>query len=105
MTLSALATSSARHPWRTVGGWLAAVVAAVAAIGALLGGALTTEGNPTNNPQSQRAADVLSAAFPATAGAAVTDIVWCARRGTPWTRRSSGRLFAGSPHRCAGPTA
>jgi putative drug exporter of the RND superfamily len=75
MTLSALATSSARHPWRTVGGWLAAVVAAVVAIGALLGGALTTEGNPTNNPQSQRAGDVLSAAFPATAGAAVTDIV------------------------------
>jgi len=75
MTLSALATSSARHPWRTVGGWLAAVVAAVVAIGALLGGALTTEGNPTNNPQSQRADDVLSAAFPATAGAAVTDIV------------------------------
>jgi putative drug exporter of the RND superfamily len=65
----------ARHPWRTVGAWLVAVVAGVAAIAALLGGALTTEGNPTNNPQSQRAKDVLAQAFPPSAGAAVTDIV------------------------------
>jgi hypothetical protein len=50
-------------------------VVAVVAIGALLGGALTTEGNPTNNPQSERADDALSAAFPPTVGAAVTDIV------------------------------
>src|SRR5262250_2994283 len=75
MKLSALATWSARHPWRTVSAWLAAVVLAVVAIGALLGGALTTEGNPTNNPQSERAHDVLSTAFPPTVGAAVTDIV------------------------------
>src|SRR5215813_1001963 len=75
MKLSALVTWSARHPWRTVGAWLAAVVLAVVAIGALLGGALTTEGNPTNNPQSERAGDALSAAFPPTVGAAVTDIV------------------------------
>src|SRR5215468_2113954 len=75
MKPSALVTWSARHPWRTVGAWLAAVVVAVVAIGALLGGALTTQGTPTNNPQSERAHDVLSAAFPPTAGAAVTDIV------------------------------
>jgi uncharacterized membrane protein YdfJ with MMPL/SSD domain len=75
MKVSALATRSARHPWRTIGAWLAAVVVAVVAIGALLGGALTTEGNPTKNPQSERADDALSAAFPPTVGAAVTDIV------------------------------
>jgi uncharacterized membrane protein YdfJ with MMPL/SSD domain len=75
MKLAALATRSARHPWPTIGAWLALVVVAVVAIGALLGGALTTEGNPTNNPQSERADDVLSAAFPPTVGAAVTDIV------------------------------
>src|SRR5215468_890870 len=75
MKPSALVTWSARHPWRTVGAWLAAVVVAVVAIGALLGGALTTQGTPTNNPQSERAHDALSAAFPPTAGAAVTDIV------------------------------
>src|SRR5262245_26669726 len=66
---------SARHPWRTVAAWVVLVVLGVVAIGALLGGALTTEGNPTNNPQSERAKDALSAAFPPTAGAAITDIV------------------------------
>jgi putative drug exporter of the RND superfamily len=55
--------------------WVGAVVVAVVAIGALLGGALTTEGNPTNNPQSQRAEDVVNDSFPPTVGAAVTDIV------------------------------
>ena len=70
-----LATMSARHPWRTIGAWVAAMVVAVVAIGALLGGALTTEGNPTNNPQSERAKDVVDAAFARTAGAVVTDIV------------------------------
>jgi putative drug exporter of the RND superfamily len=66
---------SARHPWRTVAAWVGLVVVGVVAIGALLGGALTTEGKPTNNPQSQRAKDALSAAFPPTGSAAVTDIV------------------------------
>jgi uncharacterized membrane protein YdfJ with MMPL/SSD domain len=70
-----LATLCARHPWRTVGAWLVAVVVGVAAIATLLGGALTTEGNPTNHPQSQRAKDVLPQAFPPSAGAAITDIV------------------------------
>jgi RND superfamily putative drug exporter len=51
------------------------MVVAVVAIGALLGGALTTEGNPTNNPQSQRAKHVLAAAFPASSSAAITDVV------------------------------
>src|SRR6266545_2730645 len=75
LSTQALASTSARHPWRTIGAWVAAVVVAVVAIGALLGGALTTEGNPTNNPQSRRAADVVNDSFPPSAGAAVTDIV------------------------------
>jgi uncharacterized membrane protein YdfJ with MMPL/SSD domain len=75
LSIEAVATASARHPWRTVAAWLLAVVVAAVAIGALLGGALTTEGNPTNNPQSERAKDALSQAFPPTVGAAVTDIV------------------------------
>jgi uncharacterized membrane protein YdfJ with MMPL/SSD domain len=68
-------TMSARHPWRTIGAWVAAVVVGVVAIGTLLGGSLTTEGNPTNNPQSERAKAVLNEAFPPTVSAAVTDIV------------------------------
>jgi uncharacterized membrane protein YdfJ with MMPL/SSD domain len=75
MRLSTLTTMCARHPWRTIGAWVVLVLVAVVAIGALLGGALTTEGNPTNNPQSERADDALSAAFPPTTGAAITDIV------------------------------
>jgi putative drug exporter of the RND superfamily len=39
-----LARASARHPWRVLAGWLAAVVLAVAGAGALLGSTLTTEG-------------------------------------------------------------
>jgi putative drug exporter of the RND superfamily len=73
--LRTLVLASARHPWRVIGAWVAAVVVGVVAIGALLGGALTTEGNPTNNPQSERAKDVREAAFPATSTAAVTDVV------------------------------
>src|SRR5262245_24241886 len=77
MTLSTqtLAMKSARHPWRTIGVWVVLVVVAAVAIGGLLGGALTTEGNPTNNSQSERAEDALFAAFPPAAGATVTDIV------------------------------
>jgi putative drug exporter of the RND superfamily len=69
--LQRLALASARHPRRTIGAWVAAMVIAFVAIGALLGGALTTEGKPTNNPQSQRAKDLREVAFPA----GVTDLV------------------------------
>jgi uncharacterized membrane protein YdfJ with MMPL/SSD domain len=75
LSTQTLAMMSARHPWRTIAAWMVLVVAGVVAIGALLGGALTTEGNPTNNPQSQRAEDALDRAFPPTASSAVTDIV------------------------------
>jgi putative drug exporter of the RND superfamily len=73
--LQRLVLASAKHPWRTIGAWVAAMLVAFVAIGALLGGALTTEGKPTNNPQSQRAKDVREAAFPAASSAAITDIV------------------------------
>jgi uncharacterized membrane protein YdfJ with MMPL/SSD domain len=73
--LQRLALACARHPRRTIGAWVAAMVVAFVAIGALLGGALTTEGKPTNNPQSQRAKDVRQAAFPAASSSAITDIV------------------------------
>jgi uncharacterized membrane protein YdfJ with MMPL/SSD domain len=75
MRLSTLALMSARHPWRTIGAWVVLVLIGVVAIGGLLGGALTTEGNPTNNPESQRAEKALNASFAAAAGAAITDII------------------------------
>jgi uncharacterized membrane protein YdfJ with MMPL/SSD domain len=75
LSIEKLAMRSARHPWRTIGAWAVAVVVGAVAIGSLLGGALTTEGNPTNNPQSERAKDVVDESFPSTASAGVTDIV------------------------------
>ena len=70
-----LAAVSARHPWRTLGAWAVALVLAVVAIATLLGGSLTTEGEPTNDPQAFRARDALLQAFPPTPGATTTDIV------------------------------
>jgi RND superfamily putative drug exporter len=51
------------------------MVVAIVAIGGLLGGALTTEGKPTNNPQSERAKHVREAAFSAASSTAITDVV------------------------------
>jgi RND superfamily putative drug exporter len=48
---------------------------AIVAIAMFLGGSLTTEGAPTNDPESQRADDVRVAAFPPNTGARATDIV------------------------------
>jgi putative drug exporter of the RND superfamily len=73
--LQRVALASARHPRRTIGAWVVAMLIAFVAIGTLLGGALTTEGKPTNNPQSERAKDVREAAFPAGSSAGITDIV------------------------------
>jgi uncharacterized membrane protein YdfJ with MMPL/SSD domain len=44
-----LARACSRHPWRAIGGWIVAVVLAVAALALLLGD-LTTEGHPTTTP-------------------------------------------------------
>jgi uncharacterized membrane protein YdfJ with MMPL/SSD domain len=70
-----LAGASARHPWRAIVAWLGVTVLAVAAIALLLGGSLTTEGSPTNNPESERADDVRLAAFPPDPSTSVTDVV------------------------------
>lgn len=59
-----LARACARHPWRTVGGWILTILLAVVAVGALLGGALTTEGSVTNNPESEQAYTLEAERFP-----------------------------------------
>ena len=69
-----LARACSLRPWRTIGAWLVAVVAAGAAL-ALLLGELTTEGHPTNNPDSQRATNAVAGAFPPRPGSNVTDII------------------------------
>jgi uncharacterized membrane protein YdfJ with MMPL/SSD domain len=75
LSTQALATACARHPWRTIGAWLAAAVIAIVAIAALLGGGLTTEGEPTNNPESNRAEDVQLRAFPPDPQRFLNDVV------------------------------
>ncbi len=55
----ALARRSATRPWRTVGIWLALVVGAAALSAQLLGSALTTEFNFTDNPESAQATQLI----------------------------------------------
>ena len=59
LSTEALARASARGPWFVVGAWAAIIVASAVAIGALLASGLTTEVSLTNNPESQRAEDLL----------------------------------------------
>ncbi len=60
----AITLASARHPWRVIAAWSVTAVLALVAVGALLGDALTTEGRPTNNPESERALELRAQAFP-----------------------------------------
>jgi len=55
-----LARASARRPWLVVGIWIGLVVASIGIVSAGLSGVLTTEQKLTNNPESQRAIDVLA---------------------------------------------
>ena len=54
-----VARRSAARPWRVVGAWIAACVASFALIALLLGSALTSEGEMTNNPESQQAYELI----------------------------------------------
>jgi uncharacterized membrane protein YdfJ with MMPL/SSD domain len=75
LSTQSIASANARHPWWTIGAWIVVMVLAVVAIVILLGGSLTTEGAPTNNPESERAEDAQLAAFPSDPSTTVTDIV------------------------------
>jgi RND superfamily putative drug exporter len=70
-----LASASARHPWRVLAGWLVVTIAAFVAIATLLGGSLTTEGQPTNDPESLRAEDARFEAFPPDQQSGFSDIL------------------------------
>ena len=50
-----LARASSRHPWRTVGVWLAVIALAVFSASTWLGEVLTTEFDFTDNPESRQA--------------------------------------------------
>ncbi len=59
-----LARASSRHPWRTFGAWIAAIVVALVAAIAFLPGNLTTNGHVTGNPESKQAEDLFYQRFP-----------------------------------------
>jgi RND superfamily putative drug exporter len=59
-----LARASSRHPSRVFGGWLGAIVVAVAFAVLFLPGNLTTEGHVTGNPESKQAEDIFHQRFP-----------------------------------------
>ncbi|MCZ7590305.1 MAG: hypothetical protein M5U27_15895 [Gaiella sp.] len=59
-----LARASARHPWRALALWGAAVLLSLGAVGGLLGSSLTTEAEMTNDPESYRAYDLLEQHLP-----------------------------------------
>ena len=73
LSTKSLASASARHPWRAIGAWVAVTLVAIFAIATFL--TLTTEGAPTNNPESDRADQVRLAAFPPDPETTTTDVV------------------------------
>jgi len=70
LSTESLAVACARHPWRTIGLWVVAVVVAFALVGALLGDALTTEGEVTSPNDSKRAEELVVEHFPPSPDAA-----------------------------------
>ena len=54
-----LARASSRHPWRTVGVWVALIAVMGTLSGMLLSGVLTTRADFTNKPEAVRAADLI----------------------------------------------
>src|SRR5512132_2141702 len=75
LSIRRLALASASHPWRTISAWAIAAVLAIVAIGALLGGSLSSDNHPTDTRESQRAADLIDRSFPAGSGAATSDVI------------------------------
>jgi RND superfamily putative drug exporter len=59
LSTGSLARSAARHPWRTIVIWIAALLTAGVLSSQFLGDALTTETDFTNEPESKRAAALL----------------------------------------------
>ncbi len=70
-----LARATSRHPWRTIAAWIVGLVIAVLAIGAFLGGGLTTEGGAAGNVEFRKAERAEEKAFPRDPKRNTSDIV------------------------------
>jgi RND superfamily putative drug exporter len=63
LSTQGLARASARHPWRTIGIWLAVLVLSFGAIGAFLGDALSGEEEVTTETDSKRGDELMFERF------------------------------------------
>ena len=70
-----LAAAAARHPWRTVGAWIAAVVVSFGLIAFFLGDALTGEAEQLNNPESEQAYALIGERVPPATSEYTSDVV------------------------------
>ena len=70
-----LARACSRHPWRTIGAWVVALVLAFACIALLLPGNLTSNGGAAGNPEFRQAERIEFSAFPPDPRTDFTDIV------------------------------
>jgi uncharacterized membrane protein YdfJ with MMPL/SSD domain len=70
-----LAAAAARHPWRTIGAWIAALVVSFGLIVFFLGDALTGEAEQLNNPESEQAYELLGERLPPEPGEFSSDVV------------------------------
>lgn len=61
LSTEALAGASARRPWAVIGLWMLVLAGSIVVAVTLLGSALTTEVEFTNNPESQRGEELLEA--------------------------------------------
>jgi putative drug exporter of the RND superfamily len=70
-----LARACSRHPWRTIGVWIGALVLAFACIALLLPGNLTSNGGAAGNPEFRQAERIEFGAFPFNPRLNFSDIV------------------------------
>jgi uncharacterized membrane protein YdfJ with MMPL/SSD domain len=75
LSTESIARACARHPRRTIGIWVGVVVLALVLVGSLLGGKLTSDGAPTNTPDSKKAKDLIARDFPQDARRVASDII------------------------------
>jgi uncharacterized membrane protein YdfJ with MMPL/SSD domain len=74
LSTTSLARACSSHPWRTLGAWGVVLVGSIAALVLVLTG-FATDAAVTNNPESERAEDRVSAAFPPDPARAVSDLI------------------------------
>jgi putative drug exporter of the RND superfamily len=73
ISIQRLVLASAAHPRRTIAAWAVAAALAILSVVALLGGSLSTDNHPTDNRQSQRAAQLIERSFPP--GSRTSDVI------------------------------